>query len=184
MTNHDAFHGNCEKVKDRLQARSLLAPRPKNRTISRFTVSHHRAQSLIFVTAGMCRSFKGQFCTITRAQSSVTGSFPCPVPRGAQIPGVAVNRSRDAKKADPICSPPPAHQPFRLPDTYMHHGGAKPRFDAASTSGDGRPHAPALRLRRDDDEPRWHHANQEQRVGVGGATTRVFHTCRVSERAS
>lgn len=37
-----------------------------------------------------------------------------------QVPGVAINSSSAITGVEAVCSPPPLHLPFSLPETYMH----------------------------------------------------------------
>lgn len=54
----------------------------------------------------------------------------------AQIPGVAINSSSAITGVEAICSPPPEHQPFNLPETYMHGKDAKAVVDPITLPGE------------------------------------------------
>ena len=52
-----------------------------------------------------------------------------------QVPEVAINRSSAITGVDAVCSPPPDHEPFNLPGTYMHGKEAKAVRDRAVRPG-------------------------------------------------
>lgn len=53
----------------------------------------------------------------------------------AQVPGVAINSSSAITGVEAVCSPPPEHQPFNLPETYMHGKDAKAVVDPTTLPG-------------------------------------------------
>lgn len=55
-----------------------------------------------------------------------------------QIPGVAINGSSAITGVEAVCSPPPQHQPFSLPETYMHGRDAKAVVGAKALPGEER----------------------------------------------
>lgn len=54
-----------------------------------------------------------------------------------QVPGVAINSSSAITGVEPVCSPPPQHRPFSLPETYMHGRDAKAADDLKFLPGEG-----------------------------------------------
>lgn len=53
-----------------------------------------------------------------------------------QIPGVAINSNNAITGVETVCSPPPQHRPFSLPETYMHGRDAKAVVDAKILPGE------------------------------------------------
>lgn len=63
-------------------------------------------------------------------------SIACLLLYDAQIPGVAINSSSAITGVEALCSPPPEHQPFNLPETYMHGKDAKAVADPTTLPGE------------------------------------------------
>ncbi|CAN0503316.1 unnamed protein product, partial [Ectocarpus sp. 12 AP-2014] len=89
-------------------------------------------------------------------------SVSADTPNFFKVPGVAINSSSAITGVEAVCSPPPQHQPFSLPETYMHGKDVQAVADPPTLPG------------------RWRETDRE--VGQWGHTTREFHQALVKMR--